>query len=165
MTGKQPGTTQELTTRQSNLSIAPSTLLIVVFLIFMAEIKRQSWTGNSSRNELKEVQTVPLISRKNNFTPQNASIAFPSHPTRLSGSVFLTRTSSVAVSCLSQVEVHDVASLAPLQTFDLSGATCMTTCPVGGGQGDLTYVATSTSVNLLKLIPIEFQVKLPCFRS
>ncbi|CAM9493888.1 unnamed protein product, partial [Scytosiphon promiscuus] len=58
-----------------------------------------------------------------------------------------------------QVEVHDLASLAPLQTFDLSGATCMTTCPVGGGQGDLTYVATANSVNLLKLIPIEFQVE------
>lgn len=58
------------------------------------------------------------------------------------------------------MEVHDLASLAPLQTFDFSGATCMTTCPVGGGQGDLTYVATANSVNLLKLIPIEFQV---CF--
>ncbi|CAM9684429.1 unnamed protein product [Pylaiella littoralis] len=58
-----------------------------------------------------------------------------------------------------QVEVHDLASLAPLQTFDLSGATCMTTCPVGGGKGDLTYVATASSVNLLKLIPIEFQVE------
>lgn len=34
----------------------------------------------------------------------------------------------------------------------------MTTCPVGGGRGDLTYVATANSVNLLKLIPIEFQV-------
>ncbi|CAM9318128.1 unnamed protein product, partial [Laminaria digitata] len=58
-----------------------------------------------------------------------------------------------------QVEVHDLASLAPLQTFDLSGATCMTACPVGGGRGDLTYVATATSVNMLKLIPIEFQVE------
>ncbi|CBJ28092.1 conserved unknown protein [Ectocarpus siliculosus] len=58
-----------------------------------------------------------------------------------------------------QVEVHDLASLAPLQTFDLPGATCMTTCPVGGGRGDLTYVATANSVNLLKLIPIEFQVE------
>eukprot|EP00752_Nemacystus_decipiens_P012161 g10780.t1 len=58
-----------------------------------------------------------------------------------------------------QVEVHDLASLAPLQTFDLSGSTCMTTCPVGGGSGDLTYVATANSVNLLKLIPIEFQVE------
>ena len=56
------------------------------------------------------------------------------------------------------MEVHDLASLAPLQTFDLSGATCMTACPVGGGRGDLTYVATATSVNMLKLIPIEFQV-------
>lgn len=72
-----------------------------------------------------------------------------------------------AMQCLSvdwtftftvQVEVHDLASLAPLQTFDLSGSTCMTTCPVGGGRGDLTYVATANSVNLLKLIPIEFQV-------
>lgn len=34
----------------------------------------------------------------------------------------------------------------------------MTTCPVGGGKGELTYVATTSSVNLLKLIPIEFQV-------
>lgn len=60
--------------------------------------------------------------------------------------------------CAFQVEVHDLASLAPLQTLDLSGATCMTTCPAGGGRGDLTYVATTSSVNLLKLIPIEFQV-------
>eukprot|EP00903_Cladosiphon_okamuranus_P017098 g15754.t1 len=58
-----------------------------------------------------------------------------------------------------QVEIHDLASLAPLQAFDLSGSTCMTTCPVGGGRGDLTYVATANSVNLLKLIPIEFQVE------
>ena len=61
-------------------------------------------------------------------------------------------------SAIFQVEVHDLASLAPLQTFDLSGSTCMTTCPVGGGKGDLTYVATANSVNLLTLIPIEFQV-------
>lgn len=60
------------------------------------------------------------------------------------------------------MEIHDLASLAPLQTFDLSGATCMTTCPVGGGRGDLTYVATANSVNLLKLIPIEFQVPRRC---
>lgn len=64
----------------------------------------------------------------------------------------------LCVGWIFQVEVHDLASLAPLQTFDLSGSTCMTTCPVGGGRGDLTYVATANSVNLLKLIPIEFQV-------
>ena len=64
----------------------------------------------------------------------------------------------VCIDWTFQVEVHDLASLAPLQTFDLSGSTCMTTCPVGGGRGDLTYVATANSVNLLKLIPIEFQV-------
>lgn len=34
----------------------------------------------------------------------------------------------------------------------------MATCPVGGGRGDLTFVATANSVHLLKLIPIEVQV-------
>ncbi len=59
-----------------------------------------------------------------------------------------------------QVEIHDCATLSPIQTLDLTGtAVCMTTCMMMGGRGPFGYVGTTCNIQLLKMIPIQFQVE------
>ncbi len=59
-----------------------------------------------------------------------------------------------------QVEIHDCATLTPIQTLNLTGtAVCMTACMMVGGRGPFGYVGTTNSIQLLKMIPIQFQVE------
>ncbi|CAM9220581.1 unnamed protein product, partial [Phaeothamnion confervicola] len=58
-----------------------------------------------------------------------------------------------------RVEVHDLASLAPVQTVDVGGGACLATCAVGGGRAELAFVGGVAGVTLLKMVPLEFQVQ------
>ncbi len=59
-----------------------------------------------------------------------------------------------------EVEIHDCATLLPIQTLDLMGtAVCMATCMMMGGRGPFGYVGTTSGIQLLKMIPIQFQVE------
>jgi hypothetical protein len=63
----------------------------------------------------------------------------------------------------SRIEVHDMARLTPIQSFDLPSAapaSCLAVCEdVGGGRGAFCYAGTLQGVHLLKMIPMSFQVE------
>jgi len=59
----------------------------------------------------------------------------------------------------SKIEVHDVATLALVQTLDVSGAACMTGTKLGRRGGETTFVVTERDIHVLKMVPIEAQVE------
>ncbi len=59
-----------------------------------------------------------------------------------------------------EVVIHDCATLLPIQTLDITGTVvCMATCMMMGGRGPFGYIGTTDGIQLLKLIPVQFQVE------
>ncbi len=130
----------------SSRTMSPSTNAIVLpFPASSVRGPRLLLTTTGSKGVLVDVQGVE----------QEEIIAWSDTPVALQlSAVFLL------AALPQQVEIHDCATLSPIQTLDLTGtAVCMTTCMMVGGRGPFGYVGTTSTIQLLKMIPIQFQVE------
>ncbi len=130
----------------SSRTISPSTNAIVLpFPASSVRGPRLLLTTTGSKGVLVDVQDVE----------QEEIITWSDAPVALQLSAVL-----LLAALPQQVEIHDCATLSPIQTLDLTGtAVCMTTCMMVGGRGPFGYVGTTSSIQLLKMIPIQFQVE------